>query len=99
MSFPSRKGVNTWQDGSNGEKKPLIFSGFLAEVAETWVYVTAGHILRDIRKAIDAGLSFDIWRLGDQTAGHDFKDTGVPFQFELDEWLVIEDEVQAWTTL
>ncbi|MDA8451858.1 hypothetical protein M5C97_22710 [Acidovorax sp. NCPPB 3859] len=84
---------------ANGEKKPLIFSGFLAEVAETWVYVTAGHILRDIRKAIDAGLSFDIWRLGDQTAGHDFKDTGVPFQFELDEWLVIEDEVQAWTTL
>jgi hypothetical protein len=80
---------------ANGEEKPLIFSGFLAEVVDAWVYVTAGHVLRDIRKAIDAGLSFDVWRLGDQTAGHEFKDTGVPFHFELDEWLVIEDEVSG----
>jgi hypothetical protein len=77
-----------------GEKseKVLVFSGFLIEIIQVWFYVTAGHILRDIRKAISQGATFDVWRLGDQTAGNRFKDTAIPFGFDIDRWGVIESE-------
>lgn len=69
-----------------------VFSGFVMDVAGEWFYVTAGHILRDIRIALEAGSTFDIWRFGDQTAGNKFKDTAVPYGFKLDDWFVLEDE-------
>ena len=68
-----------------------VFSGFVVDVAGEWFYVTAGHILRDIRKAVEAGSTFDVWRLGDHTAGNRFNNTAVPYAFELDHWLVLED--------
>jgi hypothetical protein len=73
-------------------EKIFVFSGFLAEVGGAWFYVTAGHILRDIRAALSAGTKFDIWRFGDQTAGNRFQDTAIPYAFDVDRWLVIEDE-------
>jgi hypothetical protein len=72
-------------------EKLLLFSGFLVDVDGVWFYVTAGHILRDIRLALNAGARFDVWRLGDQTAGNRFN-TGIPFDFDCDRWLVIEKE-------
>jgi hypothetical protein len=66
------------------EDKPLIFSGFLIEIENIWLYVTAGHILRDIRKAIEAGSEFETWRLADKAA--------IPYAFDLEKWLVIEEE-------
>lgn len=70
----------------------VVVSGFLTEVAGCWIYVTAGHVLRDIQTAMRAGSEFDVWRLGDQTAGNPFDDTAIPFDFVLEKWLVIEDE-------
>lgn len=69
-----------------------VFSGFVVDISGEWFYVTAGHILRDVCAAIDTGSAFDVWRLGDQTAGHNFKNTGVPYAFDISQWLVIEDE-------
>lgn len=77
--------------GASAEKV-FVFSGFLAEVGGVWFYVTAGHILRDIRVALSTGAKFDIWRLGDQTAGNRFKNTAIPYAFDIKRWLVIEDE-------
>jgi hypothetical protein len=74
------------------EMQVHVFSGFVMDVAGEWFYVTAGHILRDIRIALEAGSTFDIWRFGDQTAGNKFKDTAVPYGFKLDDWFVLEDE-------
>ena len=45
--------VRSLPDGS--AEKVLVFSGFLAEAGGAWFYVTAGHILKDIRAAITAG--------------------------------------------
>lgn len=73
-------------------EKVLVFSGFLADVGGVWFYVTAGHILRGIRSAIKTGAKFDVWRLGDQTAGNRFKDTAIPFAFDIDRWGVIENQ-------
>jgi hypothetical protein len=73
-----------------GEKTHII-SGFLVEVADVWFYVTAGHILRDIRKSLAAGCTFDIWRLDDQTAGNKFNGIGIPYSFNIESWLVLED--------
>ena len=73
-------------------EKTLVFSGFLVDVGGAWFYVTAGHILRDIRAALGAGATFDSWCLGDQTAGNRFKNTGVPYAFDVERWLVIENE-------
>lgn len=68
-----------------------VFSGFIVAVKGEWFYVTAGHILRDIRHALAAGSRFDIWRFGDQTAGNRFKDTAIPYDFDLSKWFVLED--------
>jgi hypothetical protein len=77
---------------TEGEAKTLVFSGFVVEIAGEWFYITAGHILRDIQRAFDTGSTFDIWRLGDQTAGHKFQDTAVPYAFDIAHWRVLEDE-------
>ena len=74
------------------EEKVLVFSGFLVEAGGVWFYVTAGHILRDIRASLNAGAEFDVWRLDDQTAGNRFKGDAIPYAFDIGRWLVIEDE-------
>src|ERR1700710_2916092 len=76
----------------SSKEKIWVFSGFIAEVRGVWFYVTAGHILRDIKISMKAGGKFDVWRLGDQTAGNRFKDTAIPFAFGIDDWIVLEDE-------
>ena len=73
-------------------RKLLLFSGFIADIGGVWFYVTAGHILRDIRTALNLGHKFDIWRLGDQTAGNKFNDTAIPYDFDIEKWTVVEDE-------
>jgi len=72
--------------------KELVFSVFVVDVSGEWFYVTAGHILRDIRMAIQSGSSFDRWRLDDQTAGNRFNGKAVPYDFDEKQWLVLEDE-------
>jgi hypothetical protein len=77
-------------DGS--KEKVLVFSGFVAQARGEWFYVTAGHIIRDIRLAMEAGAKFDVWRFGDQTAGHRFGDAGIPLDFDHAPWLVLNDD-------
>jgi len=62
------------------------------EIMGEWFYMTAGHILKDLRTAMDAGSVFDEWRLGDQTAGNKFNNVPVPYDFQLEQWSVLEDE-------
>lgn len=76
--------------GSPNEKI-FVFSGFVVDVRGVWIYVTAGHILRDIKTSLDSGAVFEIWRLDDQTAGNGFKGAAIPYAFDVDRWLVIED--------
>lgn len=73
-------------------EKILVFSGFLVNISGVWFYVTAGHILKNLRTALNAGVKFDVWRLGDQTAGDRFKGTAIPYSFDIERWLVIENE-------
>jgi hypothetical protein len=76
---------------ANSLAKVLVFSGFVVDVLDEWFYVTAGHILRDIRTALTSGSSFDHWRLDDQTAGNRYSGKAVPYAFDAEAWLVIED--------
>lgn len=69
----------------------LVFSGFVVEILGEWFYVTAGHIIHDIRNAVAAGATFDAWRLGDQTAGNRFKGAAIPYDFDDKRWLVYDD--------
>src|SRR5262245_16424070 len=73
---------------------PVLISGFVVEVRGFWLYVTAGHVIKDIRAAMAAGGKFDIWRLGDHTAGKSaqFKNSGIPFDFDIDRWVEIEND-------
>ncbi|HET8610159.1 MAG TPA: hypothetical protein VFM11_10500 [Burkholderiales bacterium] len=80
------------QHSSGAEQMRIhVFSGFVVEIAGEWFYMTAGHILRGIRSALDAGSTFDVWRLGDQTAGNRFNNAAVPYAFDLSHWFVLED--------
>lgn len=74
------------------EEKIFVFSGFLVLIADDWFYVTAGHILRDIQLVVQAGASFSTWRLDDQTAGNRFNGAAIPFEFDLNDWIVIENQ-------
>src|SRR5690348_9455896 len=77
--------------GHDDCEKTLVFSGFIVDVMDEWFYITAGHVLKDIQSALAAGYRFDVWRLGDQTAGNKFNNTAIPYDFVLDDWIVIED--------
>ena len=74
-----------------GDMKVHVISGFVVAVKGEWFYMTAGHILRDIRQAIEGGSTFDIWRFGDQTAGNNFQNTAIPYDFDLEKWFVLEN--------
>jgi hypothetical protein len=75
-----------------GPPTTLVFSGFLVEVKGLWLYVTAGHILRRLRVALDAGSTFDTWRLWDYAAGDRFQGLAIPFDFRFDLWDVVFDD-------
>lgn len=76
---------------ADSPEKILVFSGFVVDVSGEWFYITAGHILRDIRAALASGSSFDVWRLDDQTAGNRFRGKAVPYGFDAETWLVLRD--------
>ena len=69
----------------------LVFSGFVIDLHGEWFYVTAGHIIEDIRSATKAGAIFDAWRLGDYAAGNSFNGAAVPYDFEIEKWLAFDD--------
>ncbi|WP_053117155.1 hypothetical protein [Pseudomonas sp. P1.31] len=71
--------------------RPLVFSGFVVEIMGEWFYVTAGHILRELSSAINGGSTFDSWRLDDQTAGNRFNNVAIPYDFQLEQWCVLEE--------
>ncbi len=77
---------------NSSEERTCIYSGFLFKVLGLWFYITAGHVIREIEAATKAGFKFDVWRLGDQTAGNRFKNVAIPYSFNLDNWLVVENE-------
>ncbi len=81
--------IETLEDAS---EKILVFSGFVVEVAGEWFYVTAGHILRDVRLATEAGAKFDVWRLDDQATGNSFRGAAVPLAFDIQRWLILCDD-------
>lgn len=76
---------------SPSSEKILVFSGFVVEIAGAWFYVSAGHILKDIRLALSKGATFDVWRLGDQTAGDKYNGVAIPYNFNIEDWFVLED--------
>jgi hypothetical protein len=73
------------------DEKLLVFSGFLVDINGAWFYVTAGHILKNIKKSLEAGGTFDIWRFDDQTASQKFNGRAIPYSFEIGDWIVLED--------
>ena len=73
------------------EEHVHVFSGFFIAVKGEWFYLTAGHTLRLVRIALESGSTFDVWRFGDQTAGNRFKDTAIPYAFDIMQWFVLED--------
>jgi hypothetical protein len=58
-------------------------------------YVTAEHILRRIRSALEAGAQFDIWPSAIKPRAIVSGDTAIPFAFDIDRWGVIEKE-EVW---
>lgn len=53
--------------------------------------MTAGHVINDIGKAVDAGISVPDFNLHDKLAGHTYP-FSVPYIFDVDDWVIIEDE-------
>lgn len=75
----------------NGVEKPLAFSGFLLEVRERWIFITAGHVVKLLDQAMSRGAKFARWRLDDQAAGDRFKGAAVVVDFDVRDWAFIDD--------
>lgn len=70
---------------------PLVYSGFVVDIAGEWFYITAGHILRYISDHLGSGSIFDVWRFGDHFAGNKFENKAIPYDFQFDHWYVLEN--------
>lgn len=77
---------------SSADERTGIISGFIVEIEGAWFYMTAGHVIDEIREGLKIGGKFDVWRFGDQTAGNVFKGIPVPYDFNIDNWLVLRDD-------
>lgn len=73
----------------NATEIARVFSGFVIDIEGHWFYATAGHIVSDIRRAIECGSEFTTWRLGDQLGQSKAGTRAIPFEFELDRWRVL----------
>jgi hypothetical protein len=76
----------------DGRRIPVVSSGFLFDAKGAWFFVTAGHVLREIALALDSGSEFDIWRLDDQASGNKKQMPAIPYDFDINKWVVIEDK-------
>jgi hypothetical protein len=76
----------------NEEGHLFVFSGFLVDAGGLLFFLTAGHIIRDIREALDNGAKFDVWRFDDSTAHSGEQMPAIPYDFDPERWLTIENE-------
>lgn len=68
-----------------------IISGFILSCAGQWFYITAGHAIEAIKILHSAGAIFDRWRLSDATAGGEYPDKALPYDFDIDDWAFINE--------
>lgn len=64
---------------NNGFGEHLSVSGFVVSVRDEWFFLTAGHVFRDILKALQGGQKFEEWYLDDLGANGEREGTAVPF--------------------
>lgn len=69
-----------------------VISGFVLSCANQWFYVTAGHAIEAIKAQLATRATFDCWRLSDATAGGNFPDKAIPYDFNIDNWAFINEE-------
>ena len=81
-------------ESSSAEGVFCFSSCFVVEVERRWFLVTAGHVINNIKTALDRGVELSGWELQDHAAGHSFV-PGVPFPFDVKDWIVIEDEYRG----
>jgi hypothetical protein len=79
------------RDGLPYDRGQYFASCFVVVVEAVWILVTAGHVINDIRKAVDAGVSVHDFNLHDKLAGHSYR-FPVPYDFDLNDWAVIESD-------
>lgn len=64
-------------------------SCFVVEVEGHWILITAGHVIEEMRAAIDAGALLHDFNLHDKLAGNDFP-FSVPYHFDVEDWAAID---------
>jgi hypothetical protein len=77
---------------SASARRTGVISGFMMDIGGLWFYVTAGHVIVEIREAFESGGKFEVWRFDDQTAGNAFKGAAVPYDFYVEKWFVLHDD-------
>lgn len=66
-------------------------SCFVIDVGRgVWCLVTAGHVIKGLRKAVEDGWSIEVPRLIDAFAG--VQTEAIPFDLDPSEWLELDDE-------
>lgn len=74
--------------------KPAVynFSAFIVEVSERWFAISAGHIFRQLKLAVDAGAKLSDWQIDDSIISSKPKD-GYPIALNIEkDVLYLSDE-------
>ena len=69
-------------------------SGFIVEIAGSWLFITAGHVFLDIEQLQDDGYELSHFRFHDAAAVGIFG-FGVPFHFDRGRLLPIRDDARG----
>ncbi len=86
----------TWMEIAKDSSRAYarVASGFVIAVKGEWVWITAGHVIRDIEHADSRDVEirslrfFDLWEKGGITEG----DEGIPVEFQLGRWFSVFDD-------
>lgn len=78
--------------GTTTGMRSHVLSGFILSCSHHWFYITAGHSIEAIKALLAKGATLECWRLSDATAGGNFQDKAIPYDFNIDDWAFIYDE-------
>jgi hypothetical protein len=83
-------------DHSQNPPRLVQYTAFVISIEKTWYLVTAGHVLRNILNALDAGKDLKNWHIDDCTGRHRVGQHPWLFNFERNRLISIYDDEEGW---
>ena len=85
--------LTNWESKpGKGADEQQVASCFVIETSGAWFLVTAGHVIQGIKQTIAAGIRLYSFNLNDGLAHRGEFEFSLPYDFQEDQWIVIEGD-------